>query len=345
MNQLVTRATQDGVAVITINNPPVNALSPGVPEGLLAALEAAEKDASVRAIVIIGGGKTFIAGADIKELELGAKGLGAGPPEFHTFLAKIEDAGKPVVMAIHGTALGGGNEVAMAGHYRVAVPGAQIGQPEVNLGIIPGAAGTQRLPRLAGVAKAVEMCAFGAPISAKEALEAGIADRMIEGDLLAGAVAFAKEVADRPGPKTRLRDGKLLGVDPAVYARARDTAKKTKRGQPAPLAAIDAVEAATKMPFEEGCAYEGKLFNECLFSIESKALIHAFFGERTVVQAEPGRLGSCMSDPYRCVRLQPIHCAYYSPIRAPKCAMTLYRNEGERRFAIMAGVHTDKYPI
>jgi 3-hydroxyacyl-CoA dehydrogenase len=185
-------------------------------------------------------------------------------------------------MAIHGQALGGGLEVAMAGHYRVIAPAAQVGQPEVKLGIIPGAAGTQRLPRLAGVAKAVEMCAFGEPIPAQEALSLGIVDRIIEGDLLNGAVAFAREVADRPAPKTRQRNEKLANADPSIFAATRDTARKTRRGQPAPLAAIDAVEASTKLPFEEGCKLEAKLFNECLYSIESKALIHAFFGERTV---------------------------------------------------------------
>ena len=173
MDKLVNLAMQSDVAVITIDNPPVNALSPGVPEGLVAALDAAEKNPLARAIVIIGGGRTFIAGADIKELELAAAGRGSGPPEFHDILARIEDSPKPVVMAIHGTALGGGNEVAMAGHYRVAVPDAQIGQPEVNLGIIPGAEGTQRLPRLVGVAAAVDLCVSGKPIRAPEALEAG----------------------------------------------------------------------------------------------------------------------------------------------------------------------------
>src|ERR1700685_2576406 len=186
MDKLVNLATQAGVAVITINNPPVNALSPGVPEGLVAALDAAEKDPSVRAIVIIGGGRTFIAGADIKELELAASGRGSGPPKFHDILARIEDSSKPVVMAIHGTALGGGNEVAMAGHYRVAVPDAQIGQPEVNLGIFPGAGGTQRLRGLGGAAAALDLCVSGKPIRAPEALKLGLIDRVIEGDLLAG---------------------------------------------------------------------------------------------------------------------------------------------------------------
>jgi 3-hydroxyacyl-CoA dehydrogenase len=172
----------------------------------------------------------------------------------------------------------------MAGHYRVAVSSAQVGQPEVKLGIIPGAAGTQRLPRLAGVAKAVEMCAGGNPIKAEEALKFGIVDRIIDGDLLAGAIAFAREVAGKPVPKTRERNEKLGNAadHAAIFSSARETAAKKQRGLLAPVAAIDAVEAATKMSFEEGCKFEQKLFIECLLSEQSKALIHVFFSEREV---------------------------------------------------------------
>ena len=281
MNELVKLTRSEDVAVITIDNPPVNALSPGVPEGLLAAIQAAAADAAVKSVVVIGAGSTFIAGADIREF---GKMVSGERPRISLLplLLAIEDSPKPVVMAIHGQALGGGLEVAMAGHYRVIAPGAQVGQPEVKLGIIPGAGGTQRLPRLAGVAKAVEMCAFGEPISAPEALALGIADRIIEADLLGGAVAFAREVENRPASKTRERQEKLAGFDPSVFAAARDTAQKTRRGQRAPLAAIDAVEASPKLPFEEGCRVEARLFNECLYSNQSRALIHAFFGERTV---------------------------------------------------------------
>jgi 3-hydroxyacyl-CoA dehydrogenase len=286
MNKLVNLTTQDGVAVITINNPPVNALSPGVPEGLVEALDAAEKDSSARAIVIIGGGRTFIAGADIKELELAASGRGSGPPEFHGILARIEDSSKPVVMAIHGTALGGGNEVAMAGHYRVAVPDAQIGQPEVNLGIIPGAEGTQRLPRLVGVAAAVDLCVSGKPIRAPEALKLGLIDRVIEGDLLSGAVAFAREIADKGGAlrKTRELSDKLGSefVDASIFAAGRDQARKTRRNMIAPLKAVDAIEAAATLPFDEGCKKEREIFTECIASDQARALIHAFFAERAV---------------------------------------------------------------
>lgn len=285
MSELVHFSKDGEVAVITVNNPPVNALSPGVPEGIAAAVDAISKDSDIKAAVLIGGGRTFIAGADIKEFGKVTAGEKKGGSLLPLLLA-IEDCPKPMVAAIHGTAFGGGLEVAMAFHYRVAAGSAQVGQPEVKLGIIPGAAGTQRLPRLAGVAKAVEMCAFGEPVKAKDALEAGIVDRIIEGDLLTGAVAFAREVAAAGGtpPKTRKRNEKL-GDEQAnapIFAAAREQAKKTRRGQMAPLAAIDAVEAATRLPFEEGCQKEAELFRQCLFSDQSKALIHVFFGEREV---------------------------------------------------------------
>ncbi len=283
MNELVTLKSQDGVAVITIDNPPVNALGPGVPEGIQSAIWAAAKNSAVEAIVIIGAGRTFIAGADIREF--GKVVSGEKPRRsLLPLLLEIEDCAKPVVMAIHGTAFGGGLEVAMAGHYRVIAPDAQVGQPEVKLGIIPGAAGTQRLPRLAGVAKAVEMCAFGEPARAQEAHASGIADAVIEGDLLSGAIAFARAAVGKPVAKVRERDEKLRGFDAAVFDRARQQAAKTRRGQTAPLAAIEAVEWATKVPFDEGCAHEAEIFGRCLYSTQSHALIHAFFAERGVAK-------------------------------------------------------------
>ncbi len=283
MTDLVQFTKDNGIAVITINNPPVNALSPGVPEGISEALDQIAQDDSVKAVVLIGGGRTFVAGADIKEFGKMATGKprGAG---LLPLLLKIEDSSKPVIVAIHGTAFGGGLELAMAGHYRVALFTAQVGQPEVKLGLIPGAAGTQRLPRLAGVAKAVEMCTSGNPVKAEDALKFGIVDRLIEGDLLAGAIAFACEVAGRPAPKTRERDEKLGNVadNVRIFSSARETAAKKQRGLLAPVAAISAVEASTKMPFEEGCKVEQKLFIDCLFSQQSKSLIHVFFSEREV---------------------------------------------------------------
>ncbi|HEV8181533.1 MAG TPA: 3-hydroxyacyl-CoA dehydrogenase NAD-binding domain-containing protein, partial [Candidatus Angelobacter sp.] len=286
MSDLVQLSKDNDVAIIMINNPPVNALSPGVPEGISEAIEQIDKDATVKAAVLIGAGKTFVAGADIKEFGKITSGKTRGGIPFLPLLMRIEDCSKPVVMAIHGQAFGGGLELAMAGHYRVAAPTAQVGQPEVKLGIIPGAAGTQRLPRLAGVAKAVEMCADGNPIKAKEALALGIVDKLIDGDLLAGAVAFAREIAGKPARKTRERNEKLGSPEQnaAIFAAARDAARKKARGLMAPMAAIDAVEAATKLPFDQGVEAERKLFTECLFSDQSKAMIHVFFGEREVAK-------------------------------------------------------------
>src|SRR5215472_17670948 len=188
MNSLVSLTIQEDAAVIRIDNPPVNALSPGVPEGIVARIAEAESDPAVRFIVVMGAGATFIAGADIRELENAAWNRPANLPNLHGALARIENCPKPVVMAIHGNALGGGLEVAMAGHYRVATRDAQVGQPEVNLGIIPGAEGTQRLPRLVGLAAAVDMCVSGKPVKAPEALSLGLVDKVVEGDLRAGAV-------------------------------------------------------------------------------------------------------------------------------------------------------------
>src|ERR1700733_3832223 len=222
VNELVKLTNLGDIAVVTIDNPPVNALSPGVPEGILHSIAETAQNPAIKAVVVIGAGSTFIAGADIREFQKMTSGERPRLTLLPMLLA-IEDSPKPVVMAIHGQALGGGLEVAMAGHYRVIAPSAQVGQPEVKLGIIPGAGGTQRLPRLAGVAKAVEMCAFGEPIQAQETLAHGIVDRIIEGDLLTGAVAFAKEVANRPTPKTRERNEKLTSVDPAVFVAARNT--------------------------------------------------------------------------------------------------------------------------
>ncbi len=288
MSDLVTLAKDGDVAVITINNPPVNALSPGVPEGIMESVKTAQKDDSVKAIVLIGGGRTFIAGADIKEfgkITSGQKDRGVG---LHPVLATLEDCPKPIVCAIHGTAFGGGLETAMACHYRVAVASALVGQPECKLGIIPGAGGTQRLPRLAGVAVAAEMCAFGDPVPAPKALAAGIIDKIIDGDLLAGAVAFAREMAASGKPPRKARDLKDKIANAAenekALAAARDAVKKRSRGLLAPRKAIDAVEAATKLPFDEGLAKEAELFKECLFSDQSKALIHVFFGERAVAK-------------------------------------------------------------
>lgn len=285
MAELVGLTRDSEIAIITINNPPVNALSPAVAQGIAKAIEDVSKNNSIRAVVLIGAGRTFIAGADIKEfgkITSGKTPRGAG---LLPLLLQIEN-GKPTIAAIHGSAFGGGLELAMAAHYRVASPTAQLGQPEVKLGIIPGAGGTQRLPRLVGVAKAVEMCAEGNPISAQEAMNFSLVDRLIEGDLLNGALQYAREIAAKPAPRTRERDEKLGSGEEntTLFSSAREKARTRQRGMPALLAAIDAVEAATKFSFDEGCQIEQKLFQECLFSDQSKALIHIFFGEREVAK-------------------------------------------------------------
>src|SRR5262245_61815672 len=237
MTEMVRVSVTNGVNVVTIDNPPVNALSPGVPEGISAAIDQAEHDRTVAAVVIIGAGRTFVAGADIKQLEEHAHGRSARAPDLHDLLKKIEDCTKPVVMALHGTALGGGLALAMAGHYRVASPDAQDGQPEVNLGIIHGAEGTQRLQRLVGVADAIDMLVSGKPVKAPEAARLGLFDKSLEGDLPAGAVAFALEaaMAGKP-PKTRERSEKLgsLESNAALFAAGREQARKTRRNMIAP---------------------------------------------------------------------------------------------------------------
>jgi 3-hydroxyacyl-CoA dehydrogenase len=285
MVDLVRFTKSKNIGVITINNPPVNAVSPGVPEGISDAIDQLQEDDALHAAVLMGGGNTFVAGADIKELGKIASGKPRGA-SLLPLLLKIEDCSKPIVMAIHGTAFGGGLEIAMAGHYRVAVRSAKVGQPEVKLGIIPGAAGTQRLPRLAGVANAVAMCSEGGPITAEEAYQFGIIDKLMDGDLLTGAIAFAQEIARKPALKTRERNNKLGTPErnAPIFAAARETVRKKQRGLMAPLAAIDAVEAATTLPFEEGCRVEQKLFTECLLSSQAKALIHVFFSEREVAK-------------------------------------------------------------
>jgi 3-hydroxyacyl-CoA dehydrogenase len=288
MSELVTLSKNGDVAVVTVNNPPVNALSPGVPEGILAHIQTAAADPTVKAIVLIGGGKTFIAGADIKEFGKITSGKKTRDVGLYPTLLAIENCPKPVVCAIHGTAFGGGLEFAQACHYRVAAPNAQIGQPEVKLGIIPGAAGTQRLPRLAGVVRAAEMCAMGNPVSARQAHDWEIVDQLIDGDLLTGAVAFAREQAASGKPPRKTREISDRFGEPAEnaakLAELRKQAAKQWRGMQAPFRAIEAVEAAARLPFDEGCKREAELFQECLFSTESKGMIHVFFGERTVAK-------------------------------------------------------------
>jgi len=285
MSDPVQYTSNAGIATITIDNAPVNALSPAVVDGLAHALDQFESDSVARSAVLIGAGKTFVAGADIKEFGKMTAGQSRGL-ELPALLNRIEACSKPIVAAIHGGAFGGGLELALACHYRLAAPGSQLGQPEVKLGLIPGAGGTQRLPRLIGLQKGLEMCAEGNPIRAEEALKLGLVDRLIEGDLLAGASAFSREIASRPTPKTRDRNERPTPAEDiaGILATARETARKKQRNWIAPVAAIEAVEASTKLTFDKGLELERKLFQDCLFSDQSKALIHVFFGEREVAK-------------------------------------------------------------
>jgi len=282
MSQLVSLINNGAIAVITIDNPPVNALSPGVPEGLASCLATAQADPTIDAIVIIGGGRTFVAGADINEFAKSIAAGNGGGPDLTPLFTAIEESPKPVVVAIHGAALGGGLELAMAAHYRIAVPDAQVGLPEANLGIVPGAGGTQRLPRLIGMAKAAELIVSGQIIKAQAALELGLLNRLIQGDLLSGAIAFANEIAAiRPLPKASVR---TVGPDAAGLAAARELAGKTRRRQTAPLMALEALEAAATLPFAEGLKREREISARSLTTEQASALIHAFIAERAVAK-------------------------------------------------------------
>ena len=279
MPELVRWEGEDGVAILTLDNPPVNTVSRGAAEALLDAVTRANDDPTITAIVVTGSGRCFAAGADISEFS---------KPSAREYLglllacvAAVENSPKPVVMAIHGMALGAGLELAMAGHYRLIAPTAEVGQPEVKLGLIPGAGGTQRLPRLAGIAKALDMCVSATPVNAREALTCGIVDAILEGDLLAGALAFAREIAGQPIRRTCERA--VVPVEPDVFAAARARARKKMRGQSAPLAVIEAL-AAAPLPFAEGMRLETELFKECLRSPQSHALIYAFFAERATTK-------------------------------------------------------------
>ena len=265
---------RDGaIAVITIDNPPVNALSQAVREGIVTNLEAAEADADIEAIVIRCAGRTFIAGADIKEF---------GKPPLEPYLpdvvSRIEACEKPVIAAIHGTSLGGGFETAMGCHYRIADPSAAVGLPEVNLGLLPGATGTQRLPRLVGAETALDMMLSGKPVKAPAALEAGAIDEVAEGDLGEAAVAFA-EACVAKGPR-RIRDMAMPETDPGVFAATRKRIAPRTRGLVSPEKIVRAVEIATETDFDAGCAAEREFFMECMASPQSAGLRHAFFAER-----------------------------------------------------------------
>jgi 3-hydroxyacyl-CoA dehydrogenase len=269
--------TRGAVAVITLDNPPVNGLGYELRSGLVAALDRAAADPAVKAIVITGAGKAFSGGADIKEFN-SPKAL--AEPNLHTVIRVVEQSPKPVVAAIHSVCMGGGLELSLACHYRVAAPGAQVALPEVKLGLLPGAGGTQRLPRVVGIEAAVNMIVSGNPVPSEKLGKTKLFDAMIEGDLLDGAVAFAEKVADvRPLPL--VRDVKLKDPRaPGFLAVARNTVKAVAKDYPAPAKCVDAVEVAATKPFEEGLAWERNAFIELVQTPESRALRHAFFAER-----------------------------------------------------------------
>jgi len=266
---------RDGeIAVITADNPPVNALKHEVRAGLAEGLKHAREDTGVKAVVIACAGRTFFAGADITEF-----GKPPRAPSLHDVIAAIEAMPKPVVAALHGTALGGGFELALACHFRIAVPAARVGLPEVKLGLLPGAGGTQRLPRLVGPEKALEMIVTGEPIGAAEARVGGIIDEIVEGDLTAAAIDFARRVVreGRPLRLVRDRDEKLIGEG---FADAAEALTRRLRGRDAPAACIEAVRNAIVLPFDEGLKREAELFGRLVGGDQSKAQRHIFFAER-----------------------------------------------------------------
>ncbi len=277
----VTDLSMDGdVAVITLNSPPVNALSANVREGLFEGFKAATADPAAKAIVLICEGRTFIAGADITEFGGASRG-----PSLFDVQEMMENAPKPVIAAIHGTALGGGLEVALVAHYRVAVPSARLGLPEVNLGLLPGAGGTQRLPRVAGPEKALEMMTSGRHAPAKEALEIGLVDELAEeGKLREAAVAFARRCVAENKPLVRVRDNnakvEAARGKPEIFEAFRKANARKFRGFLAPEFNIRCIEAAVNLPFDEGLAVERKLFGELVTGSQSAAQRYSFFAER-----------------------------------------------------------------
>ncbi|HEX3637319.1 MAG TPA: 3-hydroxyacyl-CoA dehydrogenase NAD-binding domain-containing protein [Paraburkholderia sp.] len=285
---VVTRELRGKVLLVTIDHPPVNALSADVRRGLLAAIEAADADPAVEAVLIVGAGRNFIAGADIREF-----GKPPVPPSLPDVCNRIEACTKPVVAAIHGAALGGGLEVALAAHYRLAVNGAKLGLPEVQLGLLPGAGGTQRTPRLIGAQSALDLILSGRHAGAKEALTLGLIDRLgSSDDILAEGLAYVHGLLAAHAPVRRTRDAAALSdraASLAAVATARAETAKKSRGLFSPLKIVDAVEAAIEQPFEDGLRLERKLFLECIDSPQRAGLIHAFFAEREVLKAPETR--------------------------------------------------------
>ncbi len=284
MTELVGYEQRNDVAIVTVDNPPLNVLSPGVPEGIVEGLERALQDDDIAAVVLIGAGRHFIAGADINTFNMPRDEA----PDVRGMVNAVENSTKPVIAALQGAALGGGLETALACTFRVATPTASMGTPEVKLGILPGAGGTQRLPRLVGMEAALEMITTGKPIDAERAADLGLVDEIVEGDLREAAVAYASARIDDSGPLRRTRDLEVRSDAPVdqVLAQARKTATAKAGGMIAPLRCIDAVEAAVTLPFDEGMRRERELFLELVGSDQSKALRHVFFAERQAAKID-----------------------------------------------------------
>jgi 3-hydroxyacyl-CoA dehydrogenase len=282
INAVTDLSVEDSIAIITLNNPPVNALSHAVREGITEGIKQAGANAAVKAVVLICEGRTFFAGADITEF-----GKPPQSPWLPEVVDAIENSTKPAIAAIHGTALGGGLEVALGCHYRVAVPSAKCGLPEVHLGLLPGAGGTQRLPRVVGPELALDMVTSGRHVDAKTAQAAGLIDELVaEGELRAGAIAFAKKVVaeNRPLKKVRDMNDKVVAAraKPEFFAEFRKANARKFRGFLAPEYNIRCVEAAVNLPFDEGIKTERKLFQELMGGVQSAAQRYVFFAERQV---------------------------------------------------------------
>ena len=282
MFDTVSFSKQGEIGLIKINNPPVNALNQSVRAGLKTCVEQGLSDDSVKAMLLVCEGRTFIAGADITEF---AKGM--GEPGLVPVIGNMETASKPIVAAIHGTALGGGLEVALGCHYRVALASAKVGLPEVHLGLLPGAGGTQRLPRLVGAQAALELIVGGGHVPASKALELGIIDEIVEGDLQAAGIAYAQKLlAEGTGPRA-IRDITPESAGPEVFDNFEKSIARKQRGFLAPFHIIKSIRAAFELPFDEGMAREAELFMELMQSSESAAQRHIFFAEREVAKV-PG---------------------------------------------------------
>ncbi len=278
MREIVGYEIRDGIAVVAIDNPPINAMNRDVRAGLKRSFEAMRANSGIKAVVIGCKGKTFVAGADIKEFD-----TGIDEPGYHDLFRLVEDSPVPVVAAVHGTALGAGTELGLACHYRVAEQNARFGLPELTLGIIPGAGGTQRLPRVIPLESALDMILSSKPIAADGARKLGLVDAVVSGDVVEGAVAFARDLIGRGGGVRRSREQPIKGaVDAKEVLAAKSEVARRMRNRQSPAAVIEAVQAAVELPFDQGLRAETEISDRLLGGTEARALRHLFFAEREV---------------------------------------------------------------